>query len=189
MIGLIHKVLFGAVEALGGEQAVAAVRERAGVSPEQEFRLNATYDDTECGRLFAATGEVLDLGPEEVIEIYADAFLQDSRDRWPMWFKMSQNSKELLQRQPQIHNSLAAGLKNDEERRRIADKFQIDIGDRVIVTHYRSSNHLCKLYMALVRRVVALYGDVATIEEPVCMQEGHDECQIRIEWSRLGEAG
>ena len=185
MIGLIHKILFDLVHSIGGDEAVNKVKLAALVPLETEYQLNAVYDDAEWRRLVGATCEVLGITPDQAEAAYADHFLKDALNRWPMWFRMSKNSRELLLRQPAIHNSLAAGVSEEAHRSAIADKFRIDTTADGIVTHYRSSNGHCGLYMALARCVVNHYGDEADIEERQCAKRGAEECEIHVRWTHF----
>lgn len=186
MVGLICKVLIDLVRVTAGDDAVNKVKLRARVPPEKEYKLNAVYDDDEWRRLVGATCEVLGITPEQAEAAYADFFFKDSLNRWPMWFKMSRNSREFLLRQPAIHNSLAAGVSEEAQRAAIADKFRIETTDDGLVTHYRSANGHCGLYKKLARCIINHYGDEATVEEPRCARRGDDECEIHVRWSKYG---
>jgi len=183
MIGLIHVVLFELLHELGGDALVKEVRARAEVPEECTFRINQVYDDAEWRRLFAATGDALDLDEAHVIEAYADAFVADAQRRWPTWFSMSPNARSLIELQPIIHNSFATGLRKPRERRAVDEKFQLEGHPERVVVHYRSPNQHCALYIALARRVLAAYGEHAHISEPQCAQQGAAECEIHIDWS------
>jgi len=111
---------------------------------------------------------------------------KDALKRWPVWFKMSGNSRDFLERQQAIHNSLAAGVCEESKRRAVADKFRIDKNGDEIITHYRSENQHCSLYKTLARWIIRYYGDEASIGERRCMREGADECEIHVRWTRLG---
>ncbi len=188
MVGLNHRILLALVERRAGKEAVARVLERAGVPVGQLFAIHLTYDDAEWRRLFEAALETLGLTLEQGEAAYADAFLEDALERWPMWFKISRNSREFLIRQPAIHNSVGAGVRDTLSRRSITDKFRIEELPDGIVVHYRSENRHCGLYKALAARLFAYYGDEATIEEEQCARSGAPECVLRVRWARLREA-
>lgn len=188
MIGVIHWVLFDLIRSLGGEDALATVKERAGIPSDTEFRLNAAYDDAQWRRLLAATCETLNITPEEAAETFADYFYRDALARWPAWFQMAGNSLEFLARQPAIHNSLSAGLRDEAIRQTVADKFRVERDELSLTTHYASENRHCGLYMALARRIIEHYGDEASIAERACLLRGDPECEIRIVWTKLGSA-
>lgn len=186
MVGLICKILINLVQNVGGDEAVRRLRVAAQVPEAREYKLNSVYDDSEWRRLMDAACQVLGISPEQAVDAYADFFLKDALIRWPIWFKMSGNSRDFLLRQPAIHNSLASGVTDESLRKAVADKFHIVANDAGLVTHYRSGNGLCALYRALAQRVIEHYGDEAVLEERQCAQNGFDECQIHIHWTKLG---
>jgi hypothetical protein len=51
------------------------------------------------------------------------------------------------------------------------------MNDRII-THYRSPNRHCHLYISLAEEVLKLYAEEALIEELRCMKQGDEECEI-----------
>jgi hypothetical protein len=186
MVGMIHRVLLELIERTAGKDAVARVREQAGIPADKEFAIHVTYGDEEWRRLFDATRAVLGLTVEQAEEAFADAFIEDALRRWPEWFKMSRNSREFLQRQPAIHNSVSAGVRDTLARKSIVDKFRVERDADDLVVHYRSDNRHCGLYQALARKLFAHYGDEATIEESACMRAGAAACVLRVHWTRLG---
>lgn len=183
MVGLIHKILFGFLESTEEPEVAHEIRRRAGVPLDKEFHINEVYDDCEWQRLFAATIEVLDITQEQAEEAYADHFLKDGKERWPVWFKMAKTAREFLVRQPKIHNGFATSQQDPVLRSAIDDKFDVEERDEEIIVRYKSPNQHCGLYKALARGVLKLYGEEATIEEVCCMRDGAPECEIRIRWS------
>lgn len=182
MLGYPFRPLLQAIEAKGGAAAVAEAKRRAGVPPDRVYRMSETYGDEECQRLLAAAGEVLGLGVEETCDLWAAAFLEDTQKRFPAWYRMCADSRALLEYHPEIHNGFAASLKDPEASRAVTDKFRLEKLEQELIVHYRSPNRLCALYRALARRVVALYGDEASIEEARCLHRGDAECEIHIRW-------
>jgi len=189
MIGLIQKILFDLVEEKGGTKAVLEVKRRAGVSPEQIFRVGEVYPDDEWQRMFAATCEVLEVTEAQAVEVYADAFGRDALARFGKWFEISKNSREFLERQVTIHNVFASGLRDADARKAVTDKFRIEQFQDKIVTYYRSPNKLCELYKALAQWMARHYGDEMSIEETKCMHRGDDECVMHVSWQKLATSG
>ena len=64
----------------------------------------------------------------------------------------------------------------------IRDKFRIEKLKDKIITHYRSPNRHCHLYVSLAREVLKLYGEEASIEQLKCVKRGDPECEIWISW-------
>lgn len=186
MVGLICKILIDLVRAKGGEDAVVKVKQKADVPLEKDYKLNIIYSDAEWQRLFGAACDVLQVTRNQAEGAYADFFCKDAINRWPMWFQMSKNSREFLERQPAIHNSLGACISDESQRHAVSDKFLIEQSDDGIVTHYNSPNQHCGLYKALAWWIIHHYGDEAIIEERLCMKHGASECEIHIRWSKVG---
>jgi hypothetical protein len=194
MVGLIQKVLLDLVQECNGPDAVVAVREAAGVPPKREFRIGVNYDDAECRRLFDAAQRHLGLDDGAFWGRYADAFFVDALGRWPVWFEMSGNAREFLERQPVIHNCFASGLREQAERRVVSDKFRVAEGDpHELVVTYRSPNRLSALYVALARRVLKHYGEEAAVvvtHLPSADPAGGEAVEIRVRWaSGPGQVG
>lgn len=186
MVGLIPKMLLDLVEKVAGPEAVAEVKRCAGVSSDKTFQLDVVYSDTDWQRLLASTCDVLKISSEQAEETYAEYFYLDAQKRWPRWFEMCVSSREFLERQPVIHNCLAAGLGNPQERQAVTDKFRVDKLEGEIIAHYRSPNRLCGLYKSLARCIIKHYGDKASIEESLCMKKGDPECEIHVRWEKNG---
>ncbi len=181
MVGLIPKLLLDLVTAKGGESAAAEVKRRA-EAPDAPFRIDTVYPDELWQRLLRASCEVLAVSQEEAESLYADFFGRDALARWPVWFAMSKNARQLLERQPIIHNTFATGVRDADARRGIADKFHIEKREHELVVHYRSPNQLCGLYVALARWVLDHYGEHATVEQARCAKRGDPECVIHVRW-------
>ena len=182
MLGLIPKILIDLVEAHGPDGAVARVKELAGLPEDRRYRLDTVYTDAEWQKLLAAACEVLGVTAEQAEVLYADVFARDALRRWPMWFKMSANAREFLERQQTIHNAFATGVRDAEARRGIQDKFRLEKHPNELVVHYRSPNQLCGLYRALARWIVDFYKEEALIEELRCTKNGDDECELHVRW-------
>jgi hypothetical protein len=52
-----------------------------------------------------------------------------------------------------------------------------------LITHYRSPNRHCHLYVSLAGEVLRLYGEEATIEQVKCVKRDDPECEIWITWA------
>lgn len=187
MVGLMPNVLTRLILATAGKDQLAEIRRRAGIPVERKYDLNKVYPDEEWQRFYDATRCVLDLSHHQAEEACAEFFCRDALERWSVWFTMSRNSREMLVRQPAIHNTFSTGLQNPRDRAAMMDKFRLVETTDGLTTFYCSPNRLCGLYMALARWIVNYYGDCATIEEECCMKKGAAECKINIAWTRLGQ--
>ncbi|MFL1407000.1 heme NO-binding domain-containing protein [Marinobacter sp. M1N3S26] len=178
MIGYIQKVLVDTIRAEGGEQALAIICQRAGVEGIPEFRIDQDYPDDECLRMIAETGAYFGLDEESLFRLYADRFIRESRERFPMFYQMAGSARDFLERQPRVHTVLAAGLRGEASRDRVRDKFDIERnGDDLMVT-YRSPNRLCGLYEALFNRVLEEFGETGSMEILACQKRGAEACRF-----------
>ena len=182
MLGLMPKILVELVTSTYGEVAAREIKRRAGCDNDTEFRINAVYDDEIWRNLVVAGTEVLNCSSETLEEEFARYFLKDAQSRWPAWFSMSKSAREFLERHPAVHNNFADAVRDQSSRDQIKDKFRIERLDDKIITHYRSPNRHCHLYIALAQEVLSLYDEQATIEEFKCLKRGDPECEIWITW-------
>jgi hypothetical protein len=182
MLGLVPKVLMEFVGSEYGERTALEIRHRAGCPSDLEFRINEVYEDELWLKLVVATCEVLECSTDKLEEDYARYFLKDAQERWPAWFKMSKNARQFLERHPAVHNNFADAVRDSASRDQIKDKFRIEKLDNKLITHYRSPNRHCHLYISLAKEVLSLYREEAAIHEPKCLKRGDSECEIWISW-------
>jgi len=182
VLGLIPKVLIELVTNAYGEDTALEIKRRAGCAFDLEFRINEVYDDEVWRNLLVASTDVLHCSAEILEEEYARYFLKDAQERWPAWFKMSKTAREFLERHPAVHNNFADAVRDPASRDLIRDKFRIDKLKDQIITHYRSPNRHCHLYISLAREVLKLYSEEASIEQLQCVKRGDPECEIWISW-------
>jgi heme-NO-binding protein len=185
MVGLIQKIYVDMVLALGGEKALQEIKRLADVPPDMEFQINTVYSDEQWQRLLAAGLQVLNVSLEQAEKTYADYFGKDAIQRFPTWFQMSKNSYEFLSIQPTIHNCFATSAVDAKARQAINDKFRVEKLPNKLITHYRSPNKHCGLYIALGQWVVNYYHDEAKFEHKKCMLLNDDECEIHVEWTKF----
>lgn len=146
MIGYIHRLLFALIESTGGVEALVEIKLHAGVPEDRYFAMNRVYCDEEWQRLLGATCEVLGLSQDEAEEAFADYFCKEALVRWPVWFQTSTTARDLLGKQPAIHNRFASGLRDPEQRALVEEKFRLDTSDEKLVVHYVSAKRLCGFY-------------------------------------------
>lgn len=182
MLGYPPKVLLRAVESKVGPDGVARVREIAGFPEEMSFRMSRNYGPEAIDALAGAAGTVLGLDADEVVDFWVDAFFADLVRRWPVWFESCTSARELLELQPEIHNSFAKACSDPDASREVTEKFQLERLDRATVVRYRSPHRLCRVYTGMAQKVLAHYGDAALIEERSCQRRGDDHCEIHIQW-------
>ncbi|WP_110643348.1 hypothetical protein [Salinicola sp. CPA57] len=75
--------------------------------------------------------------------LYADLFIDWTRRHDPMFFSMADSAQAFLGRQPAIHASLGAGIRDPHLRSRVNDKLQVvEQGGRVLEEQAQSGELL-----------------------------------------------
>ena len=185
MLGLAHRVMFAMIEDAGGPDVLRAVLDRAEVPCDRHFRLDEDYSDSEWRHLLVLACETLEMSQPDVEARLAEHFMRDALARWPAFFDLASSARDFFLRIPAIHNGLRARAASETPRTRAREKFRVDGFDGFLITRYESPNRLCDLYLALARRVIAHYGEDATIEQTTCMKTGYPSCEFRISWDKL----
>jgi hypothetical protein len=183
VLGYPPKVLLHAVESAAGPEALAKVKRLAGLPEDGGYRMSVDYPPSHIDKLGRAVGEVLGKSREEVEDFFVEAFFPDIVRRWPMWFQTSKTARELLELQPEIHNSFAKASADPDVGTLVGEKFRLEKLEHETVVHYRSPHRLCRMYVQLAHRVLKHYGETAEIEERICLLRGDPECEIHLRWS------
>lgn len=181
MLGLVQLVLADMlIQEAGGPRLYEEVCRQAHIDPHTVFRIDKDYEDGQALKMFVATAEALGVEVPKVLAVFADAFVRDSLMRFPVFFEMSANSREFLERQPKVHGCLAMAVRGHSGGDAAAGKFEITAIPGGIRTRYRSRNRLAALYVALAERIIAHYEDDATVT--VLDDITGTDCRIDVVW-------
>lgn len=186
MIGLIQHILFESLSENLGDEIVQKIYVSANIPHDRKFRMDKSYSDEEWQRILAATMKHTNLNAAQIDKYYAREFIKYGAKFFPTWFAMAKNSFEFLRMQPAIHNSIASGLSESEDRKKVLDKFRMETSPGEIITIYSSPNKHCNLFKELALELARYYGDSIEINESECMHQGADECRIKINWPEQG---
>ena len=184
MLGLIQKIVIEMLEEKIGVEETQQLKVRAGLPSDRVFRINQAYCDEEWQRLLAEVCNTLNVTQDQALDVYTEYFFKDAMARWPIWFQISKSAKEFLVKQIDIHNQFASSAQQEEERKKVRDKFSLVEEDNRIITYYRSPNRLCSLYKMLATWIMNYYGDVAEITEITCQKNGDEQCEIHMNWPK-----
>jgi hypothetical protein len=180
MVGLIHVLLLNFVERNCGPGGIAAVLRRAGIPGGQVFRMDTVYDDEEFQRLLAAA--IAEIGrPADEVEIaFARYSGQDLLLRFPGFWAGAQRARDMILRQPRIHNAMTGAARDTAVRLSINDKFKIEPTPDGAVIRYASPNRLCVFYRGLAGWVAEHFGEEMEVDEPACQRRGDEACEIHV---------
>ena len=179
MIGWVPYVLSAFIEEAGGPGARREVLLAAGFDAEEGFRINASYADAACRRLLDAACLHFGMSEDEAFEAFAPFFLRRSREMFPAFFAHRPCVRAFLLHQPEVHNTLAAGLAAGQ-RDSVARKFRVEPMEGGLRVFYRSANRLAGLYAAVARRLGEELGQPTSVRFEAG-GPGEAECIMAIE--------
>ena len=180
MIGLIQHTLMVLVEKHGGRELKEQVLRDCSLPAETRFPIHQDLPDVQCSALITVACLRLDLDEETLWRMYADQFLTEARQLFPRFFEMAPTARDFLIRQPTIHCTFGAGLRDAAARDVVRDKFFITEDGPDLLIRYRSNLQLCRLYCALAEAVLELYAQPGSIVEEECRHDSHQACLFRI---------
>lgn len=163
MIGWIPRLLVEFLDGVGGVEARRAILADAGLDPDAtRFRMDTDVPDPTCRRIVEAACARLGVTEAQAFALFAPFFLTAARAAFPGFFRGVTGTRAFLLRQPAIHNSLAAGLR-DPQRRAVADKFRVQAVPGGVRVHYASPNRLAALYDAIAHELARGFGETARV--------------------------
>lgn len=188
MIGLIQKLVLQMVAEIGGPKALQDVKRLTGLPEDFEFRIDTDYDNQQMREILENACKVLQVNEDAALSAFAEFFLRDAQNRFPVFIAQARTSRELLIHQTTIHNMLGSGLRNAEKLKAINDKFQViehNNGDLKVL--YRSPNQWCTLYRKLAEGVAEMYHEIITLSTIQCRKRGDKQCAFLIHWPEHDE--
>jgi hypothetical protein len=157
MIGWVPFLLSAFIEEAAGPQLRREVLAEAGFDPDEPIRINASYADGRCRHILDVACRRIGLSEEQAFESFAPFFLRRSRAMFPGFFAHRPTVRAFLLHQPEIHNTLAAGL-HEGQRCHVAGKFRVEPTPGGVRVFYHSANRLAGLYAAVARRLGEEFG-------------------------------
>ena len=179
MIGWVPHVLVAFLDEIGGLDARRAILAEAGFDPDTRFRIDTSYADAACRRILNVACARLEVTEDAAFTLFAPFFLAQSRAVFPGFFAHRPTVRAFLLHQPEVHNTLAAGLA-EGERQHVARKFRAEPTPGGVRIFYRSPNRLAGLYAAVARRLGEEFGQPTTITFEAG-GPGDAECIMRVE--------
>lgn len=182
MVGIIHELLFGFVEKNFGTEAVKNVKDPAGVGRDRKFRLDTICPDDEWSRIINSVIKVSGLEPEQAETAFARHCGEELLSRFAGFFNGVTSARDMIKRQPAIHNSIAASVQDPQARKFIMDKFRLEEKDGETIMHYVSPNRLCVFYKGLAQWLADHFNETVEIHEPRCVKKGDSECEVHVKY-------
>lgn len=187
MIGLINRLLFDYVESKWGAGMCEQIRTETGVK-HAEFRMDVYYPDTEWQAVYTKAIELSKMSQDEMEWEFGIFSGNALTSQFSGFMAGATSAREMITRQPRIHNTLAMAFHDSAERAKINEKFHLEEFPDHTVMHYSSANKLCVFYRSLAQWVADHYGENIEITETKCMKRGDEECEIHIRYLGKKEA-
>ena len=186
MIGVINSLLFDYVEAHYGATKLHELKQHLLMPADYTFRIDTYYADNEWQDTYRKTITFIG-GERDKVEWDFGYFCGDAlKQQFPTFIKGCTCSRDLIVRQPKIHNAIGNSVNDPSTRQIINQKFTLEERDDKIVMHYVSVNQLCTFYRSLATWVSEQFGETVTIDEPRCMKRGDAECEIHLRFAKAG---
>lgn len=180
MIGIIHTLLFEYVQDHWGEHIHQQLCQRVGIQ-QPDFHMNIYYPDTQWKTSLGHAIALCGMSEDDFVWGFG-RYSGEALVRMFSGFVHGASSvRDMITRQPRIHNTLASSFSTDE-RRQISDKFHLEEHPNHTVMHYISPNQLCTFYRSLATWSAEKFHEVIQISEPRCMKRGDAECEIHIRY-------
>lgn len=148
MIGWVPHVMSAFLDEVAGSEVRRSILSEAGFAPDQHFRLDAPYADVACRRILDIACARLGVDEAAAFSLFAPFFLARGREMFPAFFDRRPRVRDFLLHQPEVHNTLSAGLA-DAQRGCVAAKFRVEPVPGGVRVFYRSPNRLAGLYAAV----------------------------------------
>lgn len=189
MIGVIPHLLFDFVEKNWGAEGLQELKARARMAADKTIRLDTYYPEEEWQRLFEAAVALTHLQPEYLEQAFGRYCVEDLVLRFPGFFEGAVCARDMIRRQPLIHNFIAASVQDPVSRRAVLDKFRLEETPDETIVHYVSPNRLCDFYRGLAQGAAERFGEVLTITETRCMKRGDEECELHVRYAPAQAGG
>lgn len=185
MIGVINSLLFDYVEDRHGAQKLTDLKAHLALPADYSFRLDTYYGDDDWQDVYAKTITFVG-GEREALEWDFGYFCGFAlAKQFPTFVKGCTCARDLIVRQPKIHNAIGNSITDPSKRQIINQKFTLEERDGKIVMHYVSPNHLCTFYRSLATWAGEQFGETLTIHEPRCLKNGDGECEIHLQYAKI----
>ena len=179
MIGWVPYSLSAFLDEVAGTTLRREIVEEAGFDPDMQFRIDKSYSDALCRRILDVACERLAVTEEQAFELFAPFFLKRSREMFPGFFSRRPTVRSFLLHQPEVHNTLAAGL-DIGERGHVCAKFRVEEVPGGARVFYRSVNRLAGLYAAVAKQLGKEFGEPTNVtfeaggpKDPECVMIVH----------------
>jgi hypothetical protein len=179
MKGIIFQLLEQVVDEEYGEDTWETVLDRTGL--DGAYTSLASYPDEDFSRLVDAASFALHESPQSIVRWFGRKAFPRLAAKYPHFMTPHRTTIPFLLTLNDIIHPEVRKIYPD------ADVPEFDFvtpDDRTLVIGYTSQRRLCALAEGFIEGAAAHYGDLVTIRQEACMNQGDPRCVIRCEIER-----
>lgn len=178
MYGLVNMAVQELICTKFGPEVWTRIKSRAGVEA-PEFSRMAPYPDEVTFKLVAATSQVLDIPPDQVLETFGEFWVMyTGRAGYGHLFTMTGGSlREFLYNLDNLHTRVGQNFK---QLRPPSFRFDEEEGGWLRM-HYESDRQgLCPMVVGLLRGLAQTFKTPVDITHPACQRRGAEHCEFLL---------
>lgn len=182
MIGLITSLLFEFVEQNWGKEVALQIRADSGVPADQAFHMHTYYDDEQWRTIWRNTVQAVNMETDALEWEFGWYSGEALTTQFSGFMAGITSARQMIVRQPKIHNSLSMSIADPAHRKSINEKFYLEETPDTTIMHYASPNRMCVYYKSLAHYVAEAFNEDIQLEEHACLKHGADECTLHIRY-------
>ncbi|MFT7578869.1 MAG: hypothetical protein ACI9MR_000531 [Myxococcota bacterium] len=138
-----------------------------------------TYPDSDLLKIVGATCKKLGISVPDGLRAFGEYAFPRLVEKYPLFTDAEPTARSFLESvHDVIHVEVRKLLKNA-----VTPRFRYREGaDGGLVMEYFSSRRLCALIEGFVAGVATHYATPIALEHPICMHDGHDVCEIHLQF-------
>ena len=143
-----------------------------------------SYDDSDLFKIVNAASQALGMEPAAVVRMVGQRALPMMAELYPGFFTPHANTRSFVLALNDIIHPEVRKLYPGAD----VPVFDFDTRrDDLLIVGYHSHRKMCAFALGLIDGAATHYGEVATIEEPLCMHRGDSHCEFHITFAERGD--
>ena len=139
-----------------------------------------SYPDEDLAKLVSAASDALAMPADDVVVWLGRNSLPLFAVRYPQLFAPHDSTRSFVLTLNDIIHPEVRKLYPGAD----VPEFDFDVRDEVLVMGYRSPRKMCSFAEGLLLGSADHFGERLTIEQPVCMKRGDEQCVLEIVFAR-----
>jgi hypothetical protein len=182
VIGVIPSLLLNFVDQNWGTEVVQQIKSDTGLPADFVFHMHIYYDDEQWRTLWNNTVKTVHMDSDTLEWEFGYYSGEALTTQFSGFMSGITSARQMIVRQPRIHNSLSMSIADPEHRKSVNEKFYLEEMPDTTIMHYASPNRMCVFYKSLAYYVAEAFNEDIEIEEHACMKHGAEECTMHIHY-------